>query len=314
MSQTHQRLARLLGLVPYLTRRPGERLEDTAKVFGVSEQQLIDDLMLLFVTGRPGGMPDDLIDARWEDGQIFLDNADEVSIPVRLSLDESISLVLALEHLKEMGLHSEKVIDQVVDKLQRTTGLAPRTPLIDPQTPTIPEGFAEIFRDAITQQIPLSYDYYVRSRDEITHRIVMPDKLRLHGQWYLDAYCYTAQAWRTFAVNNIENPRPVDTPEEYPLPGVDKRGENTEGSAPAEKPVISTADITFSAQGAWLADTLDTLHSSYDTHGTGTVSVRIHVYSQDWLIRFLMSYGRFIICLSPKNIAIKALAKLTAQE
>src|SRR5699024_3633030 len=56
---------------------------------------LIDDLQLLFVTGRPGHMPDDLIDASWEGGQIFISNAEEVSVPVRLSAEEAGILVLA---------------------------------------------------------------------------------------------------------------------------------------------------------------------------------------------------------------------------
>jgi proteasome accessory factor C len=51
------RLARLLALVPYLVARPGARVEDVARAFGVDEQRLADDLELLFVCGLPGHLP-----------------------------------------------------------------------------------------------------------------------------------------------------------------------------------------------------------------------------------------------------------------
>ncbi|RAE42663.1 WYL domain-containing protein, partial [Burkholderia multivorans] len=63
MSSARERLTRLLSLVPYLDAHPGADLEETAAYFGIDSATLIDDLELLFVTGRPGHMPDDLIDA-----------------------------------------------------------------------------------------------------------------------------------------------------------------------------------------------------------------------------------------------------------
>ena len=42
------------------------------------------DLELLFVCGTPGHMPDDLIEAEWEGGRVFLGNADTIARPLRL--------------------------------------------------------------------------------------------------------------------------------------------------------------------------------------------------------------------------------------
>ena len=97
MSSARERLTRLLSLVPYLDAHPGADLEETAAYFGIDAATLIDDLELPFVTGRPGHMPDDLIDATWDGGKIFISNAEEVSVPVRLSAEEAGLLVLALE-------------------------------------------------------------------------------------------------------------------------------------------------------------------------------------------------------------------------
>ena len=49
----------------------------------------MDDLELLFVCGTPGHMPDELIDAEWEGGRVFLDNADTIARPLRLGVDEA---------------------------------------------------------------------------------------------------------------------------------------------------------------------------------------------------------------------------------
>src|SRR5690606_40197034 len=59
-------LARLLNLVPYLLARPGIRIADAAADLGVSEQQLRDDLELLWVCGLPGYGPGDLIDLAFD--------------------------------------------------------------------------------------------------------------------------------------------------------------------------------------------------------------------------------------------------------
>ena len=70
------RLGRLLIMVPWLLNRQGIDLASAAQELGVSQEQVIDDLQLLFVCGLPGHYPDDLIEASWEGGRVFVSNAD----------------------------------------------------------------------------------------------------------------------------------------------------------------------------------------------------------------------------------------------
>jgi proteasome accessory factor C len=79
-----ERLSRLLAMVPYLVSRQGIPLAEAAQEIGISEATLIKDLELLFVCGTPGHMPDDLIDAEWDDGHVYLRNADTIARPLRL--------------------------------------------------------------------------------------------------------------------------------------------------------------------------------------------------------------------------------------
>ena len=98
-------VARLLALVPYLQAHPDADVRTTASVFGVSPRQLIADLNVLWYCGLPGGMPGDLIevdmDAVESEGRIRLTNADYLARPLRFTLDEAMSLAVALRSLQE---------------------------------------------------------------------------------------------------------------------------------------------------------------------------------------------------------------------
>ena len=83
-----RRLSRLLALVPYLVSRQGIPLTEVAAEFGITESQLVKDLELLFVCGTPGHLPDDLIEVDWDDGRVYLGNADPIARPLRLDVDE----------------------------------------------------------------------------------------------------------------------------------------------------------------------------------------------------------------------------------
>ena len=100
-------VARLLALVPYLQAHPDADVRTTASVFGVSPRQLIADLNVLWYCGLPGGMPGDLIevdmDAVESEGRIRLTNADYLARPLRFTLDEAMSLAVALRSLQELG-------------------------------------------------------------------------------------------------------------------------------------------------------------------------------------------------------------------
>lgn len=97
---------RLLSLVPYLQAHPDADLADTAATFGVSTRQLVADLNVLWFCGLPGGMPGDLIEVDMdalENGRIRLTNADYLARPLRFTIEEAMSLVVALGALEEMA-------------------------------------------------------------------------------------------------------------------------------------------------------------------------------------------------------------------
>ncbi|MGR6092515.1 WYL domain-containing protein [Brevibacterium sp. CSND-B09] len=294
MSSARERLTRLLSLVPYLDAHPGADLEETAAYFGIDSDTLIDDLQLLFVTGRPGHMPDDLIDASWEGGQIFISNAEEVSVPVRLSAEEAGVLVLALDMLSSLpGLDSEAVAT-AASKLRVAAGENLRT-AVDVSPIDADEELLTALRQAVEEGTAMSIDYYVGSRDELTTRTIAPTRLVPGADWYVDAWCYSAGAPRRFALGRIRSWEPAAHP---PMS--------------VSESTTSSYEVTLglAAAGAWLADELDVTNREYLDGGDTSVRIRLLVHSVDWLSRFLLCHADVITEIDDTEAVAAALRRL----
>ncbi|WP_166971749.1 WYL domain-containing transcriptional regulator [Brevibacterium atlanticum] len=294
MSSARERLTRLLSLVPYLDAHPGADLEDTAAYFGIDSDTLIDDLELLFVTGRPGHMPDDLIDASWEGGQIFISNAEEVSVPVRLSAEEAGVLVLALDMLSSLPGLDSAAVATAAEKLRVAAGENLRT-AVDVSPIDADEQLLAALKEAIETESALRIDYYVGSRDELTTRTIAPTNLVPGADWYVDAWCYSAGAPRRFALSAI---RSWESTEHPPL------------AVSSATPHTREVTLGLSARGAWLADELDVTKREYSESGDTSVRIRILVHSVDWLSRFLLCHADVITEIDDTEAVTVALERL----
>src|SRR5699024_7844009 len=144
VSSARERLTRLLSLVPYLDAHPGADLAETAAYFGIDS--------------------DTLIDASRKRCQIFIANAEEVSVPVRLSAEEACILVLALDLLSSLpGLDSEAVAT-AAQKLRLAAGENLRT-AVDVSPIDADEELLTALNEAIDDEAALTIDYYVRSEE-----------------------------------------------------------------------------------------------------------------------------------------------------
>lgn len=307
--RAHDRLSRLLGLVPYLTRRPGSALGDVAAHFQVDESQIVDDLELLFVTGRPGHMPDDLIEAEWESGRVFVGNADEVSVPVRLSPHEAGGLLLALDYLESAHEADPTTIGEVREKLRAASG-GGSGESVDVDPPQMPAGLAAIVRAAIEAGTTLDIRYYVPARDELTQRTIRPQRLRLGRVWYLDAYCLTSGGDRSFAVERIraaEHSVPGDTGDPpHTAAEVPVTREAASPIARADAADRSGLSLVLRPEAAWLADEVDVATTGGarrdDTHGPGTVTLELPHAGREWAVRFLGAHGRGVAHAGPDSV------------
>ncbi|NEB20406.1 WYL domain-containing protein, partial [Streptomyces coelicoflavus] len=88
----------MLSLVTYLRERPGARVEDVARAFGITEDELVSDLDVLPMCGTSfrGG---DLLDIDTDGERIWWHNpaalGADAAEPLRLAADEATALLVA---------------------------------------------------------------------------------------------------------------------------------------------------------------------------------------------------------------------------
>ncbi len=201
------RLSRLLTMVPWLVNRQGINLEEAAAELGVTPAQLEADLNLLFLCGY-GQMPDELIDARWESGQIYVSNADAIARPLRLGRDEAVTLMVGLRALLDVpGLGEREAVERTLAKLAEAAGAAAEGAgrvLVDIEGGVTPELLTKA-RRAVEQHRRIHLRYLVPSRDESTERDVDPMRVvSLDGHWYLEGWCHRAGDTRMFRMDRVE--------------------------------------------------------------------------------------------------------------
>src|SRR3989454_11984568 len=111
-------------MVPYLVQHPGTELADVTRLFGVSEDALLDDLNLLFLAGLPPYGPGDLIDVDIDDdGRVWIDMADYFGRPLRLTRSEALALYLrGKELLGAPGLPEAEALGSALTKLEDRLG------------------------------------------------------------------------------------------------------------------------------------------------------------------------------------------------
>ena len=194
-------------MVPWLLNRQGIDVQQAADDLGVSVAQLEADLNLLFLCGY-GQMPDELIEADWEGGKVFVGNADTIARPLRLGVDEAVTLMVGLRSLREVpGIAARDAVDRALAKLEDAAGSAAAPP--SRVRAELADGAsAELLaraRQAIADHRRVHLRYLVPARDESTERDVDPMRVvGLDGRWYLEGWCHRAEDTRMFRMDRVE--------------------------------------------------------------------------------------------------------------
>lgn len=297
------RLGRLLTMVPWLLNRQGIDLADAATEFGVSQDQVVDDLQLLFVCGTPGHMPDDLIEASWESGHVHLGNADTIARPLRLGRDEALALIVALRAMAavpEIGQHD--AIDRALVKLETAAGDAALDTdqiSVDLAADRLEHRWLPVLRSALEARRRLHLRYLVASRDESTERQVDPIRvLAVDGRWYLEAWCHRAEDVRMFRVDRIEEASVLEV-DGTPPPGVRGR------AIPSRVFQASEADLevelTLTPEAFWVSESFPT--ESVDLQADGTMRVVLRVADARWITRLALRLGGSGWVSAPPEVA-----------
>lgn len=291
MGDVHERLRRLLFLVPYVARHPGVQVQALAKALGVSKEALLEELDLLTMVGRPPFQPDDFIDLHVDEKErVFVDLDQRFSKPPRLTAPEAAALSAAAALLEPApGDPLAKALAKLEAVLPAPARERYREILkaVDASA-AAPREVAPLTQ-AIAQRREVRFAYFSANRGASELRTVRPHELFAHrGAWYLDAFCLTRNDVRLFRVDRMQDlavlastfdPQPARRAH---VPNPAEGGEVRVRFSPAAAPYVTER---FGAQARPLEG--------------GSVEVRVSGDSERWLTQWVLSFGGEAVVLGP---------------
>lgn len=304
------RLRRLLVVVPYVVNHPGARLEELARLFAVSEGELLDDLNLLFVSGLPPYGPGDLIDVQIEDGRVWISMADYFSRPVRLSRAEALALYLRGKALSGApGLEEAPALASALEKLE--TGLGPEVLAGLAGRVEVRGGGHEAaalsaVRRAVERKERLEIDYYTAARDELATRRIDPEHVfAALGNWYVVAWDHLSDDERLFRVDRIRAVQ--ETGEGFEPRGLTGAGRALYSASERDTPVRLLLDPT----ARWVAEYYQ-IDRSEPREG-GWVEVTLPAKDLPWVAKLVLRLGGAARVVHPPELQdmVEALAAET---
>lgn len=302
------RLRRLLDLVPYLVRNSGIAFDDVAQEFAVSHQQLSRDLSLLSVCGLPGYLHGDLIDVQWEDGPVWIRDAEVLQAPLRLTQSEAAALLVGLESLQVLpGAAPAGTVECLIAEL--TTVAGTEAWVADVVEARISDNASferlRLLQDAAERQLLVELDYLVTSRDELSTRVVEPQRLfSIDSSWYLQAWCYKAQSQRNFRLDNIRVVRSVPGHASAPIPEPDEAGIFMVSRNDVE------VTLVLRPEAAWVADAYAAHERSVQTDGA--LAVKINFAHEETVPKLMAQLGGTAVVCEPAALRPTTAAWMTA--
>ncbi|MFE2537632.1 helix-turn-helix transcriptional regulator [Streptomyces sp. NPDC059371] len=293
---------RMLSLVTYLRERPGARVSDVARAFGITEDELISDLDVLPLCGTSfrGG---DLLDIDTDGDRIWWHNPDDVAEPLRIAADEATALLVAaravstLPGLREGG---RQALLRATAKVEAASGEAAGASSRLSVTFESEGGvFADVDR-AISERRRLWIRYYSPSRDELSEREIDPIRLVSVGHTYVEAWCRRSEARRTFRLDRVAEIRIMDEPSAPPEIELRDLSEGLVQPAAEDPEVV----VEVGPGGRWVAEYYP--HDSADELPDGGLRISLRTPDPASLRRLALRLGGDGRIVSPQALADSA--------
>ena len=216
MTDTGDKVSRLLALVPYIVNQGVASISETAAAFGIGEAQLRKELEMLWMCGRSSG-PEDLIDLMFEGDTVSVTYDGGLSRPLKLTATEAMTLAVALRTLIDVpGAPEGGAAERALTKIEAAAGQHLDADAVDIRL-TVRDRWLTLAQQGVEQKRAMGLDYYSPTRDETTHRVIDPVRVFVaDGIGYLEAWCRRAQGMRIFRLDRFEDARLLDEPASPP--------------------------------------------------------------------------------------------------
>jgi proteasome accessory factor C len=291
-------------MVPWLLKRQGIEIEEAAREFDVTPDQIETDLALLFLCGTPGGYHGDLIEAEWESGRVYLGNADTISRPLRLGVDEALALIVGLRALAAVpGIGERDAVVRALAKLEGATGSAAAGSsriqvLIDEGTG---EQALALAQQALASRRRVHLRYLVPGRDESTERDVDPMRvISFDAHWYLEGWCHRAEDVRLFRLDRIESLTILEQDGTPPATAQPRDLDSGVFTPQAEDQLVRLA---LGPGALWVSEYYPT--ESVEPAPDGGAVIALRTADTGWLRRLMWRLGAQASVLEPAELALE---------
>ncbi|MGW2346333.1 helix-turn-helix transcriptional regulator [Streptomyces sp. NPDC001661] len=293
---------RMLSLVTYLRERPGARVEDVARAFGITQDELISDLDVLPLCGTSfrGG---DLLDIDTDGDRIWWHNPDDVAEPLRIAADEATALLVAARAVATLpGLRESDrlALLRATAKLEAAAGeVAGASARLSVTFESEGGVFADVDR-AISERRRLWIRYYSPARDEVTEREIDPIRLVSVGHTYVEAWCRRSEARRTFRLDRVAEIKVLDEPSAPPEVELRDLSEGLVQPAAEDPEVV----VEVGPGGRWVAEYYP--HDSAEELPDGGLRITLRTPDPSSLRRLALRLGRDGHIVAPAELATSA--------
>ena len=277
------RLHRLLALVPWVAAHDGPLVSDVCARFGCTEDELVDDLQLLFLCGLHPYTPDMLIDVDIADGRVWIRYADYFSRPLRLTPAEALALLAAAQAvLAGPGADESGPLARGLEKLAAALGVVGSEAVEVTLAPAAAEVMATLSEGA-TRHRRVEIDYYSFGRDVWSRRVVDPyNVFSAAGQWYVSAWCHTVDDERLFRLDRVRGARLLDATFDPPE-------RDRDFAVYRARPDDPRVTLELDPPGRWVVDQYPV--EAVEELDGGRARVRLAVSERAWLERLLLRLG-----------------------
>jgi proteasome accessory factor C len=278
-----ERLHRLLALIPWVAARDGPLMEEVCARFGCTEQEVVDDLELLFLCGLHPYTPDVLIDVDIADGRVWIRYADYFSRPLKLTPGEGLALLAAGRTvLATSGGDDGGPLGRGLDKLAAAMGVDAGE-AVEIELGAVAEDVLGVLRNAVGASRQVEIDYYSFGRDERARRVVDPYAVfSAGGQWYVSAWCHRVDDERLFRVDRISSATLLES-------GFDRPAGAPELSAYRARPDDRRVTLDLEPAARWVVEQYPV--EDVDELGGGRLRVTLAASQPAWLERLLLRLG-----------------------
>lgn len=288
-----ERFRRMLVLVPYLLAHPGTTIAELARRHDTTEATILHDLANLEWCGLPGALGDVYIDVEVDSEQrVTLGVPMEAPTPLRLTDDEALRLLLAVESIDGAFGSDGDALSRAVVKVRRAAGLSGRLLTEGDTEPS--KAHLDAIDRALREGRRVRLRYQGRADEEPRDRHVDPWRLTRAGWWYVQGHDELRDALRSFRLDRclevevLSEPLRHPAPDDLPPPRYEPGPDDVE------------VELVVPHRAAWVLGHVDL--SAQDVRSDRTVHARFKTDALDWVARLLTSTGVPVEVLAPESL------------